>query len=93
MEPPVPQPADSADSADATLAARTKPRTESMSQRSDNSQTAAEYVLCHRPQGTDPSNSPSSFIRDQMQLEADAREALPYVRSDRPIITLNHRSS
>ncbi|KAH9994371.1 putative zinc finger in N-recognin-domain-containing protein [Xylariaceae sp. FL0662B] len=37
-----------------------RPRTESFSQRSDDSQTAAE------------------FIRDQMQLEADAREALPY---------------
>ncbi len=42
MEPSVPQPGDGADSVDATLAARTKPRTESMSQRSDNSQTAAE---------------------------------------------------
>ncbi|KAI1079723.1 putative zinc finger in N-recognin-domain-containing protein [Whalleya microplaca] len=37
-----------------------RPRTESISQQSDNSQTAAE------------------FLRDQMQLEADAREALPY---------------
>ena len=37
-------------------------RRESMSQRSEDSQTAAE------------------FLRDQMQLEADAREALPYVR-------------
>ncbi|KAI2601985.1 putative zinc finger in N-recognin-domain-containing protein [Hypoxylon sp. NC1633] len=35
-------------------------RTESLSQQSDDSQTAAE------------------FIRDQLQLEADAREALPY---------------
>jgi hypothetical protein len=38
-------------------------RRESISQRSEDSQTAAD------------------FIRDQMQLEADAREALPYVRS------------
>ncbi|KAI1495914.1 putative zinc finger in N-recognin-domain-containing protein [Biscogniauxia marginata] len=37
-----------------------RPRRESSSQRSDDSQTAAD------------------FIRDQMQLEADAREALPY---------------
>ncbi|KAH6627128.1 putative zinc finger in N-recognin-domain-containing protein [Chaetomium sp. MPI-SDFR-AT-0129] len=40
--------------------ARDKARTESISQQSDDSQTAAD------------------FIRDQMQLEADAREALPY---------------
>ncbi|KAI0506012.1 hypothetical protein F5B22DRAFT_639526 [Xylaria bambusicola] len=38
----------------------TSPRRDSISQRSENSQTAAD------------------FIRDQMQLEADAREALPY---------------
>ncbi|KAI0377304.1 putative zinc finger in N-recognin-domain-containing protein [Hypomontagnella monticulosa] len=37
-----------------------RPRTESLSQQSDDSQTAAD------------------FIRDQLQLEADAREALPY---------------
>lgn len=37
-------------------------RRDSMSQQSEDSQTAAD------------------FIRDQMQLEADAREALPYVR-------------
>ncbi|KAK3905135.1 protein mlo2 [Staphylotrichum tortipilum] len=47
------------DSIDAPVA-RSKQRTESMSQKSDNSQTAAE------------------FIRDQMQLEADARIAMPY---------------
>lgn len=46
----------------ATAGNATKPRRESMSQRSEDSQTAAE------------------FLRDQMQLEADAREALPYVR-------------
>ncbi|EAA31738.1 hypothetical protein GE21DRAFT_8324 [Neurospora crassa] len=40
--------------------ALTKTRTESFSAKSENSQTAAD------------------FIRDQMQLEADAREALPY---------------
>ncbi|KAK0635904.1 hypothetical protein B0T17DRAFT_587247 [Bombardia bombarda] len=40
--------------------ASTKTRTESFSQKSEVSQTAAD------------------FIRDQMQLEADAREALPY---------------
>ncbi|KAI0880623.1 putative zinc finger in N-recognin-domain-containing protein [Annulohypoxylon maeteangense] len=43
---------------DAGIASR--PRTQSLSQQSDNSQTAAD------------------FIRDQLQLEADAREALPY---------------
>ncbi|CAJ2503167.1 Uu.00g105610.m01.CDS01 [Anthostomella pinea] len=37
-----------------------RPRRESLSQKSEDSQTAAD------------------FIRDQMQLEADAREALPY---------------
>ncbi|OTA80443.1 hypothetical protein M434DRAFT_401753 [Hypoxylon sp. CO27-5] len=37
-----------------------RPRTQSLSQQSDDSQTAAD------------------FIRDQLQLEADAREALPY---------------
>lgn len=37
-------------------------RRDSMSQQSEGSQTAAD------------------FIRDQLQLEADAREALPYVR-------------
>ncbi|KAK4158530.1 protein mlo2 [Chaetomidium leptoderma] len=52
-------PAVSGASADAPVA-RTKPRTESISQKSDDSQTAAD------------------FLRDQMQLEADAREALPY---------------
>ncbi|KAK4138889.1 hypothetical protein BT67DRAFT_394792, partial [Trichocladium antarcticum] len=51
---------DPGDGADALVAARTKPRSESLSQRSDNSQTAAE------------------FLQDQMQLEADALEALPY---------------
>ncbi|OTB02800.1 hypothetical protein M426DRAFT_61547 [Hypoxylon sp. CI-4A] len=39
---------------------KARPRTESLSQQSDDSQTAAD------------------FIRDQLQLEADAREALPY---------------
>ncbi|KAI1340190.1 putative zinc finger in N-recognin-domain-containing protein [Xylariaceae sp. FL0016] len=37
-----------------------RPRAESFSQRSEDSQTAAD------------------FLRDQMQLEADAREAMPY---------------
>ena len=41
--------------------AHPRPRRESSSQHSENSQTAAD------------------FIRDQMQLEADAREAMPYV--------------
>ncbi|KAK1756878.1 putative zinc finger in N-recognin-domain-containing protein [Echria macrotheca] len=45
---------------DGEVPLRNKPRTESISQKSDDSHTAAD------------------FIRDQMQLEADAREALPY---------------
>ncbi|KAL2019730.1 hypothetical protein VTK56DRAFT_9267 [Thermocarpiscus australiensis] len=57
--PQDPPPSVSRDGADAPVAS-TKPRSESMSQKSDNSQTAAD------------------FIRDQLQLEADAREALPY---------------
>lgn len=47
--------------ADINNDAGSRPRRESSSQQSENSQTAAD------------------FIRDQMQLEADAREALPYV--------------
>lgn len=58
--PPIEASAATVDNATASDA--TKPRRESMSQRSEDSQTAAE------------------FLRDQMQLEADAREALPYVR-------------
>ncbi|KAI8950052.1 hypothetical protein F4801DRAFT_369105 [Xylaria longipes] len=45
---------------DSSNGAVSSSRRDSMSQESDDSQTAAE------------------FIRDQMQLEADAREALPY---------------
>ncbi|KAL2256203.1 hypothetical protein VTK26DRAFT_2026 [Humicola hyalothermophila] len=58
-----PQASVSSDNGDAPVSpavARTKPRSESMSQKSEDSQTAAD------------------FLRDQMQLEADAREALPY---------------
>lgn len=45
MDPSVPQPSDSLhDSADAPVARSNKPRSESISQRSDDSQTAAEYV-------------------------------------------------
>ncbi|KAK4033857.1 protein mlo2 [Parachaetomium inaequale] len=58
MDPSVTQ-SSVADSADAPVS-RSKARTESISQKSDDSQTAAD------------------FIRDQMQLEADALEALPY---------------
>ncbi|KAI1850328.1 hypothetical protein JX265_002226 [Neoarthrinium moseri] len=54
-----PQDAQSAPAGDAP-----RDRRESMSQRSEASQTAAD------------------FIRDQMQLEADAREALPYSISE-----------
>ncbi|KAH8893237.1 hypothetical protein GQ53DRAFT_717876 [Thozetella sp. PMI_491] len=48
------------DAAAVATAPQSKTRSDSFSQQSDTSQTAAE------------------FIRDQMQLEADAREALPY---------------
>ncbi|KAK0720835.1 putative zinc finger in N-recognin-domain-containing protein [Lasiosphaeris hirsuta] len=58
--PPVEQPSNGSGESEDTLATRTKTRSDSISQQSDTSQTAAE------------------FIRDQMQLEADAREALPY---------------
>ncbi|KAK1654771.1 putative zinc finger in N-recognin-domain-containing protein [Colletotrichum phormii] len=59
MDPP-PPPAPAGD-ADAPVVAPKTARSESFSsQKSTDSQTAAE------------------FIRDQMQLEADAREALPY---------------
>lgn len=51
-----------------TATETTAERRESISQRSEDSQTAAE------------------FIRDQMQLEADAREALPYVCLDHVIL-------
>jgi E3 ubiquitin-protein ligase UBR7 len=44
-------------------------RRDSMSQKSEDSQTAAD------------------FIRDQLQLEADAREALPYVCDFRVFLT------
>ncbi|KAL7623505.1 hypothetical protein AAE478_007188 [Parahypoxylon ruwenzoriense] len=57
--PPVPNPShDTPEAGSCSIEAR--PRTESFSQQSDDSQTAAD------------------FIRDQLQLEADAREALPY---------------
>ncbi|KAH7633899.1 putative zinc finger in N-recognin-domain-containing protein [Sordaria sp. MPI-SDFR-AT-0083] len=63
MEPqPAQQPAEATQDGHEAPApvALTKTRTESFSAKSENSQTAAD------------------FIRDQMQLEADAREALPY---------------
>ncbi|KAK3296769.1 putative zinc finger in N-recognin-domain-containing protein [Chaetomium fimeti] len=61
MQSSIPRPsvADSTDCPDAPVAG-VKARTESISQKSDNSQTAAD------------------FIRDQLRLEADAREALPF---------------
>ncbi|KAK3307931.1 putative zinc finger in N-recognin-domain-containing protein [Chaetomium strumarium] len=57
MDSSVSEPSAPCNGADAL---RTKVRSESVSQRSDDSRTAAD------------------IIRDQMQLEADAREALPY---------------
>ncbi|KAI1104339.1 putative zinc finger in N-recognin-domain-containing protein [Jackrogersella minutella] len=57
MDPPS-APNTSQEAAETSNASR--PRTQSLSQQSDDSQTAAD------------------FIRDQLQLEADAREALPY---------------
>ncbi|KAK9791648.1 putative Zinc finger in N-recognin-domain-containing protein [Seiridium cardinale] len=55
-----PPPSASEQPQNATVTEATSERRESISQRSEDSQTAAD------------------FIRDQMQLEADAREALPY---------------
>ena len=62
-------------------------RNNSMSQASEASQTAAEYVIHsllpkHNTSVTmcrNGTNSSSRFITSQLQLEADAREALPYV--------------
>lgn len=57
-----------------------KPRTSSISQASEDSQTAAEYanypiymvaIVC--------ADCECSFIKEQLSLEAEAREALPYV--------------
>ncbi|KAI1770685.1 putative zinc finger in N-recognin-domain-containing protein [Hypoxylon cercidicola] len=59
MDPP-PVSNDSHDALGTVDGTATQSRTNSFSQQSDNSQTAAD------------------FIRDQLQLEADAREALPY---------------
>ncbi|SPN99523.1 related to metaphase-anaphase transition protein (Mlo2) [Cephalotrichum gorgonifer] len=57
MDPPPPQPTQP-QTGDAPV--DQKPRTESVSAQSNESQTAAD------------------FLRDQLQLEADAREAMPY---------------
>ncbi len=63
---------------------REKLRTVSFSQSSDDSQTAAEYVSTLRSltsqRYSDMANFLISFIDSQLKLEADAREALPYVR-------------
>ncbi|KAH8203842.1 hypothetical protein TruAng_002019 [Truncatella angustata] len=56
--------------ADAPATESTTARRESVSQRSENSQTAAD------------------FIRDQMQLEADAREALPYCHGEHELVEI-----
>lgn len=52
-------------------------RSDSISHKSEDSQTAQELVLpiC---QPFTPINNPPRFIRSQEQLELDAREALPY---------------
>lgn len=82
MDPP---PAPQASPGAATPAQPTKPRSESFSQKSDTSQTAAEYnPTIPYTALTRYADTPDSFIRDQMQLEADAREALPYVRHNAP---------
>lgn len=60
-EPPPPSAGAAEQAGNATMTEAAHDRRESISQRSEDSQTAAD------------------FIRDQMQLEADAREALPYV--------------
>lgn len=49
------------------------------SDKSENSQTAAEYVSKFIESRTNVELTSTSFIRDQEALEADAREALPYV--------------
>lgn len=54
-------------------------RSNSFSNQSDSSQTAAEYVNAAHHQFGVTSNV-SRFIRSQELLEADAREALPFVR-------------
>jgi len=54
-------------------------RSNSMSQASDASQTAQEYVRWIY-YGNQTLIRSCSFINSQLQLEADAREALPYVR-------------
>lgn len=58
-------------------------RRDSMSNKSDDSQTAAEYAsfISRVHLLVLYTNSCPSFIREQEVLEADAREALPYVRT------------
>lgn len=69
-------------------------RSSSFSQQSDDSQTAVEYVLLSVSDAYKAlrclADRPTlfSFLRDQQLLEADAREALPYVRM--PSFTLQH---
>jgi hypothetical protein len=46
---------------------------------SEDAQTASEYVNIIVPCAWP--NEPLRFINHQLKLEADAREALPYVRS------------
>lgn len=60
MDPPAAPESQNSQNATVTDAREAPQRRQSMSQQSEDSQTAAD------------------FIRDQMQLEADAREALPY---------------
>ena len=58
------------------------PRTKSISsQQSDESHTAAEYVHFQMLSTKKTAKIYERFIDSQLQLEADAREALPYVSS------------
>lgn len=52
---------------------------------SQTSQTARECVTHHHDPKTSPNSPAYRFIESQLQLEADAREALPYVKSTVPI--------
>ena len=63
----------------ASTVSESKPRQNSLSQASESSQTAAECVQLSLLVAL-IANSLRSFIKEQLSLEAEAREALPYVR-------------
>ena len=75
-----------------------KPQTGSLSEAADEPQTASEYGKSPRSCSSFQFSAHElimtfRFINSQLQLEADAREALPYVRSqlDKVLATLNPR--